>query len=140
MEFSTGDNGGTTASSSRMCHHWISVRPSLAVICERNPPTLNVVNCVGLNNLLCESYNANMPLFGSGAGSSAQGACAKSDEETSTGARPKEDADRSATNGGIGPHKNDGSSRELSPCRDPPETRLTTTGDETGMPCCLVYN
>ena len=52
---------------------------------------MNVVDRVGLNDLLCESYNANMPLFGSGAGSSAQGACAKSDEETSTGARLKED-------------------------------------------------
>ena len=62
-----------------------------------------------------------MPLFGSGASSSAQGACAKSDEETSTGARLKEDAGQSATTGGVGPQKNDGSSRELSPWRDPPD-------------------
>ena len=111
MEFSTGDNGGTAALPSRTCYHWISVRPSLGVLCERTPPTLNVVNRVGLNDLLCESYNANMPLFGSGAGSSAQGTCAKSDKETSTGARLKEDAGRNATNGGNGPRKNDDSSR-----------------------------
>ena len=78
-------------------------------------PISNVVNRVRLNDLLCESYNANMPLFGSGAGSSAQGTCAKSDEETSMGARLKEDAGRSATTGGVGPQKNDGSLRESSP-------------------------
>ena len=122
MEFSTGDNGATATSPLRMCYHWISVRPSLGILCERTPPTLNIVDRVGLNNLLCESCNANMPLFGSGAGSSAQGACAKSDEETSTGARPKEDAGRSTTNGGNGPHKNDDSSIESSPCRDPPDS------------------
>ena len=122
MEFLTGDNGGTAASPSRMCYHWISVRPSLGILCERTPPTLNVVDRVGLNDLLCKSYNANMPLFGSGAGSSAQGACAKSDKETSMGARPKEDAGRSTTNGGNGPHKNDDSSRESSPHRDPPDS------------------
>ena len=77
-----------------------------------------------------------MPLFGSGAGSSAQGACAKLDEETSMGARLKEDAGLSATTGGIGPQKNDGSSRESSPG----ETCLITTEDETGMPCYSVYN
>ena len=63
-----------------------------------------------------------MPLFGSGAGSSAQGACTKSDEETSTGARLKEDAGRNATNGGNGPRKNDDSLRESSPHRDPPDS------------------
>ena len=91
MEFSTGDNGGTAASPSRTCHHWISVRPSLEILGE-NSAYFERVNRVGLNDLLCESYNANMPLFGSGASSSAQGACAKSDEETSMGARLKEDA------------------------------------------------
>ena len=107
---------------SRTCYHWISVRPSLGILCERTLPTLNVVHRVGLNDLLCELYNANMPLFGSGAGSSAQGACAKSDKETSMGARLKEDAGRSTTNGGNGPHKNDDSSRESSPRRDPPDS------------------
>ena len=121
MEFSTGDYGGTAESPSRTSYHWIGVRPSLGILSERTPPTLNVVNRVGLNDLLCESYNANMPLFGSGAGSSAAGACAKSDEETSTGARPKEDAGRNATTDGAGPHKNDGSSREMSPRRDSPD-------------------
>ena len=91
VEFLTGDNGGTAASPLRTSHHWISVRPTLGILSERTPPTLNVVNRVRLNDLLCESHKANMPLFGSGAGSSAQGACAKSDEEASTGARPKED-------------------------------------------------
>ena len=37
------------------------------------------------------------------------------------GARLKEDAGRSATTGGVGPQKNDGSSRESSPWRDPPD-------------------
>ena len=64
-----------------------------------------------------------MPLFGSGAGTSAPGACAKSDEESTTGARPKEDAGRSAISDGVSPQKNDGSSRETSPRRDPPDDR-----------------
>ena len=106
---------------SRTSYHWIGIRPSLGILSERTPPISNVVNRVGLSDVLCESYNANMPLFGSGAGSSAQGACTKSDEETLTGARPKEDAGRNATNGGNGPHKNDDSSRELSPRRDSPD-------------------
>ena len=38
------------------------------------------------------------------------------------GARLKEDAGRSATNGGKGPHKTDDSSRESSPRRDPPDS------------------
>ena len=42
-----------------------------------------------------------MPLFGSGSGT--QGACAKSDEESSKGARLKEDAGESATRGGARP-------------------------------------
>ena len=37
------------------------------------------------------------------------------------GARLKEDAGRSATTGGVGPQKNDGSSRESSPWQDPPD-------------------
>ena len=119
MEFSTGNNGGTTASPSRTSYHWIRVRPSLGILSERTPPTSNVVDRVGLNDLLCKSYNTNMPLFGSGAGSSASGACAKSDEETLTGARLKEDAGCSATTDGAGPQKNNESSRESSPHRDP---------------------
>ena len=121
MEFSTGDNGGTVASSSRTSYHWIRVRPSLGILSEETLPTSNVVNRVGVNDFICESYNANMPLFGSGAGTSAPGACAKSDEEPSMGARPKEDADRNATTDGAGPQKNDGSSREMSPHRDSPD-------------------
>ena len=121
MEFSTGNNGGTAVSLSRTSHHWISVRPTLGILSERTPPTLNVVNHVGLNNLLCESYKANMPLFGSGASSSTQGTCAKSDEEASMGARPKEDAGQSTTKDGAGPQKNDGLSRESSPHQDPPD-------------------
>ena len=121
MEFSTGDNGGTAESPSRTSYHWIGVRPSLGILSERTPSTLNVVNRVGLNNLLCESYNANMPLFGGGAGSSAPGACTKSDEETLMGARPKDDAGRNTTTDGAGPQKNDGSLRETSPRRDSPD-------------------
>ena len=119
MEFLTGDNGGTAASSSRMCHHWISVRPSLGILSERTPPTLNVVNRVRLNDLLCESYKADMPLFGSGSG--AQGTCAKSDEESLKGARPKEDAGENTTDSGVSPQKNDDTSRESSPQRGPPD-------------------
>ena len=95
---------------------------------------MNVVNHVGFNDLLCESYNANMPLFGSGSG--AQGACTKSDEDSSKGARPKEDAGESATGGGTSPQKSNDVSRESSPL----EACLTTHEDETGTPCCLVYN
>ena len=121
MEFSTGDNGGTAILLSRTSHHWISVRPTLGILSERTPPTLDVVNHVRLNDLLCKAYKANMPLFGSGAGSSAQGACAKSDEEASMGTRPKEDAGQNTTKDGVGPQKNDGSSRESSPHQDPPD-------------------
>ena len=118
MEFSTGDNGGTAASPSRTSHHWIGVKPSLGILSERTLPTLDVVNRVRLNDVLCESYNADMPLFGSGSG--AQGACTKSDEE-SKGARPKQDAGESATRGGASPQKNDNISRETSPLRNPPD-------------------
>ena len=123
MEFSTGDNGGTAASPSRTSYRWIGVRPSLGILSKRTPPTLNVVNRVGLNDLLCESYNANMPLFGSGAGTSVPGTCAKSDEVSPTGARLKEYAGRSATLDGVSPQKNDGSLRETSPHRDPSDNR-----------------
>ena len=121
MEFSTDDNGGTAESSSRTSYHWISVRPSLGILSERTPPTLNVVDRVGLNDLLCGSYNANMPLFRSGTGSSTQGTCAKSDEEASMGVRPKEDAGRSAMMSAAGPHKSNESSRESPPQRAPPD-------------------
>ena len=90
----------------------------MGILSERTPPTLDVVNRVGLNDVLCESYNADMPLFGSGSGT--QGACAKSDEE-SKGARPKQDAGESATHGGTSPQKNDNISREMSPLRNPPD-------------------
>ena len=52
------------------------------------------------------------------------------------GARLKEDAGRSTTTGGIGPRR----TMDHRGSRPPSETRLTTTEDETGMPCYSVYN
>ena len=104
---------------SRTCHHWISVRPTSGILSERTPPISNVVNRVGLNDLLCKPYKANMPLFGSGSG--VQGACAKSDEESSKGVRPKKDAGESTTTDGTSPQKNHDISRESSPLRGPPD-------------------
>ena len=91
----TGDNGGTAESPSETVIHWISNRPTLEVICEeRTPPKTNVVTRVGFCHSLYESNNADMPLFGSGSGGAAgvTGTSARSEDETSRGARLKEDA------------------------------------------------
>ena len=95
MEFSTGNNGGTAESPSETVIHWISDRPTLEVICEeRTLPKTNVVTRVGFCHSLYESYNADMPLFGSGSGGAAgaTGASTRSEDETSRGSRLKEDA------------------------------------------------
>ena len=123
MEFSTGDNGGTAESPSETVIHWISDRPTLEVICEeRTPPKTNVVTHVGFRHSLYESYNADRPLFGSGSGgaASATGASVKSEDETSRGARLKEDAGEDATTGNS-PRNIDDTSRESSPQRSPPD-------------------
>ena len=103
--------------------HWISNRPTLEVICEeRTPPKTNVVTCVGFRHSLYESNNADMPLFGSGSGGAAgvTGASAKSEDETSRGARLKEDAGEGATSG-ASPRNIDDTSRESSPQRSLPD-------------------
>ena len=123
MEFSTGDNGGTVESPSETVIHWISDRPTLEVICEeRTPPKTNVVTRVRFRHSLYESNNADMPLFGSGSGGAAgvTGASARSEDETSRGARLKEDAGKGATSG-ASPRNIDDTSRELSPQRSPPD-------------------
>ena len=123
MEFSTGDNGGTAESPSETVIHWISDRPTLEVICEeRTLPTTNVVTRVGFHHSLYESNNADMPLFGSGSGGAASvtGASARSEDETSRGARLKEDAGEGATSG-TSPRNIDDTSRESSPQRSPPD-------------------
>ena len=102
MEFSTVDNGGTAESPLETVIHWISDRPTLEVICEeRTPLKTNVVTRVRFHHSLYESYNADMPLFGSGSGGAAgaTGASARSEDETSRGARLKEDAGEGATSG-----------------------------------------
>ena len=119
MEFSTGDNGGTTKSPSETVIHWISDRPTLEVICEeRTPPKTNVVTLVRFRHSLYESYNADMPLFGSRSGGAAgtTGASARSEDETSRGARLKEDAGEGAMSG-ASPRNIDDTSRESSPQR-----------------------
>ena len=120
MEFSTGDNGGTAESPSETVIHWISDRPTLEVICEeRTPPKTNVVTRVGFRHSLYESYNAEMPLFGSRSGAAGMtGASVKSEDETSRGARLKEDAGEDATTGNS-PRNIDDMSRESSPQRSP---------------------
>ena len=123
MEFSTGDNGGTTESPSETVIHWISDRPTLEVICEkRTPPKTNIVTRVGFCHSLYESYNADMPLFGSGSGGAAgaTGTSARSEDETSRGARLKEDAGEGAI-GSTSPHNVDDTSRESSPQRSLPD-------------------
>ena len=117
MEFSTGDNGGTAESPSETVIYWISDRPTLEVICEeRTPPKTNVVTCVRFRHSLYESNNADMPLFGSGSGGAAgmTGASARSEDETSRGARLKEDAGEGGTSG-ASPCNIDDMSRESSP-------------------------
>ena len=103
--------------------HWISNRPTLEVIFEeRTPPKTNVVTHVRFRHSLYESNNADMPLFGSGSGGAAgtTGASARSEDETSRGARLKEDAGENAMSG-ASPRNNDDTSRESSPQRSPPD-------------------
>ena len=119
----TGDNGGTAESPSKTVIHWISDRPSLEVIFEeRTPPITNVVTHVGFRHSLYESNNADMPLFGSGSGGAAgaTGTSVRSEDETSRGARLKEDAGEGTT-GGASPRNIDDMSRESSPQRSPPD-------------------
>ena len=123
MEFSTGDNGGTTESPSETVIHWISDRPTLEVTCEeRTPPQTNVVTRVRFRHSLYESYKTDMPLFGSGSGGAAgaTGASTRSEDETSRGARLKEDAGEGAMSS-ASPHNVDDMSRESSPQRNPPD-------------------
>ena len=123
MEFSTGDNGGTAESPLETVIHWISDRPTLEVICEeRTPPKTNVVTRVRFRHSLYESNNADMPLFGSGSGGAAgtTGTSVRSEDETSRGARLKEDAGEGAM-GSASPHNIDDTSRESSPQRSPPD-------------------
>ena len=83
---------------------------------------MNVVTRVGFRHSLYESYNTDMPLFGSGSGGAAgmTGASTKSEDETSRGARLKEDAGKGATSG-TSPRNTDDTSRESSPQRSPPD-------------------
>ena len=123
MEFSTGDNGGTAESPSETVIHWISDRPTLEVICEeRTPPKMNIVTRVGFRHSLYKSYNADMPLFGSGSGGAAgvTGTSTRSEDETSRGARLKEDAGEGAMSS-ASPRNADDTSRESSPQRSPPD-------------------
>ena len=103
--------------------HWISDRPTLEVICEeRAPPKTNVVTRVGFRHSLYESYNADMPLFGSrsGGAASATGTSTRSEDETSRGARLKEDTGEGTTSS-ASPRNVDDTSRESSPQRGPPD-------------------
>ena len=123
MEFSTGDNGGTAKLPLETVIHWISDRPTLEVICEeRTLPRMNVVTRVRFRHSLYESNNADMPLFGSGSGGAASttGASVRSEDETSRGARLKEDAGKGAM-GSASPCNIDDTSRESSPQRSPPD-------------------
>ena len=123
VEFSTGDNGGTAESPSETVIHWISDRPTLEVICEeRTLPKMNVVTHVGFRHSLYESNNADMPLFGSRSGGAASmtGASARSEDETSRGARLKEDTGEGAMSG-ASPCNIDDTSRESSPQRSSPD-------------------
>ena len=123
MEFSTGDNRGTAKFPSETVIHWISDRPTLEVTCEeRTPPKTNVVTRVRFRHSLYESYNADMPLFGSGSGgaASATGASTRSEDETSRGARLKEDAGKGAMSS-ASPRNADDTSRESSPQRSLPD-------------------
>ena len=123
MEFLTGDYRGTAESPSETVIHWISDRPTLEVICEeRTPPKTNVVTRVGFHHPLYESYNADMPLFGSrsGGAAGATGASARSEDETSRGVRLKEDAGEGAM-GSTSPRNIDDMSRKSSPQRSLPD-------------------
>ena len=103
--------------------HWISDRPTLEVICEeRTPPKTNVVTRVGFRHSLYELNNTDMPLFGSGSGEAAgmTGTSARSEDETSRGARLKEDAGNGATSG-ASPRNIDDTSRKSSPQRSLPD-------------------
>ena len=123
MEFSTGDNGGTTELPSETVIHWISDRPTLEVICEeRTLPKTNIVTHVRFRHSLYESYNADMPLFGSGSGGAAgtTGTSVRSEDETSRGVRLKEDTGEGAM-GSASPCNVDDTSRESSPQRSLPD-------------------
>ena len=77
---------------------------------------MNVVTRVGFCHSLYESNNTDMPLFGSRSGGAADmtGASARSEDETSRGARPKEDAGKGATSG-TSPRNIDDTSRGIVP-------------------------
>ena len=83
---------------------------------------MNVVTRVGFRHSLYESYNADVPLFGSGSGEAAgaTGASARSEDETSRGARLKEDTGKGATSC-TSLRNIDDTSRESSPQRSPPD-------------------
>ena len=83
---------------------------------------MNVVTHVRFCHSLYELNNADMPLFGSGSGGAAgtTGTSARSEDETSRGARLEEDAGEGATSG-ASPRNIDNTSRELSPQRSPPD-------------------
>ena len=83
---------------------------------------MNVVTRVRFRHSLYESNNTDMPLFGSGSGGAAgvTGASVRSEDETSRGARLKEDAGE-GTMGSASPRNIDDTSRESSPQRSPPD-------------------
>ena len=83
---------------------------------------MNVVTRVRFHHSLYESNNADMPLFGSGSGGAASmtGASARSEDETSRGARLKEDTGE-GTMGSASPRNIDDTSRESSLQRSPPD-------------------
>ena len=102
--------------------HRIIDRTSLTVICEEGTPTpMNVVTRMQFCHSLYDSNNANMPLFKSRSGGTADdaGASAKSEDEVSKGLR-KQDAEEGAT-GSILPLSCDERLRETSPRHNPPE-------------------
>ena len=83
---------------------------------------MNVVTRVGFRHSPYESYNADMPLFGSRSGGAAgtTGTSTRSEDETSRGARLKEDAGEGAMSG-ASPRNIDDTSRESSPQRSLPD-------------------
>ena len=83
---------------------------------------MNLVTRVGFRHSLYESNSTDMPLFGSRSGGAAgvTGASARSEDETSRGARLKVDAGEDATSG-TSPRNNDDTSRESSPQRSSPD-------------------
>ena len=98
---------------------------------------MNVVTHVGFCHSLYKSNNADMPLFGSGSGGAAgaTGASTRSEDETSRGARLKEDTGKGAMSS-ASPRNIDDTSRESSPR----EVRLTIPASKTDTPCYLVYS